>query len=105
MKKSLYALIFALCAALSGCGKSSDITDSNSQMVTIEEYNRIIDERDYYKEMYETLANQTKESNPIEDISSEASSDTLPKSTESKPARSVPAATSFPWSTPIWPMR
>lgn len=58
MRKKILAVTFLICLAVTGCGNASQ---STNDMVSIEEYNKVVDERDYYKEQYEKLTSQQSE--------------------------------------------
>ena len=56
MRNKILAVTFLLCLSIIGCGNASQNT--NNDMVSIDDYNKVVDERDYYKEQYEKIANQ-----------------------------------------------
>ena len=68
MRNKVLAVAFLLCLTITGCGNASQ--NANNDMISIDDYNKVIDERDYYKEQYEKLINQQST-----DISTESASE------------------------------
>ena len=65
MKNKILAVSILLCLAITGCGNATNAS-SNNDMISIEEYNKVVDERDYYKELYEKSQNIDKSSDNAE---------------------------------------
>ena len=63
MKNKVFPIALTLCI-LTGCGNA---TTNNNDMISIIEYNKVVDERDYYKKQYEALLSKQEESNIVEE--------------------------------------
>ncbi len=57
IKNRILSVLFmsSIILILVGCGSSSPVDSSDASVISIEKYNAVVDERDYYKEQYEKL--------------------------------------------------
>ncbi len=74
MKRKIIITVCLICFVMTGCGQSNISPTDNSNVVSIDDYNKVVDERDYYKEQYEKLKNQQTEELPPQDSAPEAAS-------------------------------
>lgn len=74
MRKKILAVTFLICLAVTGCGNISQ--NANNDMVSISDYNKVVDERDYYKEQYEKLVSQQSENEHPTDTTTDAETTT-----------------------------
>ena len=68
IKNRLLSVLFmsSIILTLVGCGNSSPDASSDASVISIEKYNAVVDERDYYKEQYEKLLESKESSNNSE---------------------------------------
>lgn len=74
MRSRVLIVTMLLCFILIGCSNNNAMAEKSIDMVSVEEYNKVVEERDHYKKLYEEILkdteNERKDQQDNEDVKS-----------------------------------